>query len=256
MDMSDIEQGNVLLYSGRVQEAADAFRRALLADPQQAQAHCGLGNALLALGDEDGAWSALETACRLSDNIAAAHSARAWLAFRRGEFELAQRSASRALALDPADANGMFVAAQLLLNAGHFDHAEAMFERAAAVHSRYVDARDQLAGQAYDRGDFPLAARHYGAYARHHRTNVKAWTNLGMSLARTRQLAEARLALEHAVRLAPEQLKPTALLTSVLKALGAPDHEQVPVLERLVALAPDSAEARQELDRVRTQAGR
>ncbi len=244
--MSETDRGHALLYAGQAAEAAAVFRRVLQQDPNDARAHSGLGNALLALGDDLGAWSALEQACRLSDQIASAFSARAWLALKRGDMRLARDCAERALRLDIAEANAHFVLFHALWQENRFDEAERSFERAVSMNGRFVDARHQLGDQAFARNDFALAARHYHAFTKQRPGDANVWMNLGLSLARAGNPAAAHDCFEKAAELAPTEPRPLAMLAALLKGQSR-TPELLPVLQRLLELAPDAIDARLDL---------
>ena len=139
MSANELERGNDLLQQGHAQQAAQVFQQILRDSGDDAQAHAGLGNALLQLGQDDQARSSLEKACRLNDRIAYAHSALAWLAPASRDRASARNSANRALALNPDDANSLFVLAQALTTEGRWNEAERAFQRcgpAYALHRR------------------------------------------------------------------------------------------------------------------------
>jgi predicted O-linked N-acetylglucosamine transferase (SPINDLY family) len=240
MAVANTQGAFALLLQGQLGAAADAFDRILRQTPQDALAHAGLGHCYLRLGREDEAWRCLTQACRLSDQIGQAFSDLAWLAVKRGEAAVAEHAMRRALALNPADANARFVAAQLLFQQERFEEAEAEFARAEQIKPNIIEARYNLGNQVFERGDFDAASRHYEAYTRRRPQDVQGWINFGLSLARAGELARARSALQKAVALAPALAKPIVLLALVLKDGGAADAEQIPVLRRAVELAPDA----------------
>ena len=241
--MSETDRGNALLLEGKVSQAEAVFRNLLSATPDDAQALAGLGNVLIQLGKDDEARVCLEKATLLANNIGHAFSGLAWLAFKRGEIRPARALAERTIAINPVDANALFILAQTLFHEAEFDLGERTFARAAELNPAYHDARMQLGNTAFDRSDFAAAARHFGAYVRARPADGKAWTNYGLSLARAGQLAPARKALEKATALLPEDVKPAALLASVLRESGARASERIPALTRLTRLSPGAYDA-------------
>ena len=242
MSIPPTDQGITLLLQGQVDAAAALFQQIVQSSPSDALAHAGLGHCLIRLGREEEAWQSLTTACQLSDRIGQAFSDLAWLALKRGDEPLARSSAERALTLNPADANGHFVLAQLLFEQSRFNEAEQEFVRAANLQSSYIDARYNLGNHLFDRGDFDQASRHYAAYAQMRPQDVKGWINYGLSLTRAGNLPRARAALERAVALAPDQAKPIALLAAVLKQSLVSDAELIPVVRRVLELSPESVD--------------
>ena len=105
----------------------------------------------------------------------------------------------------------------------------------------------QLGNRAYDVRDFAAASRHYGAAAQLRPHDAKAWINLGLSLLHANAPAQARAPLEKAVALAPGEVKPLVLLAAALQRMRANDAEQIPVLERALALSPGAIDLRMQL---------
>jgi len=233
------EQAIALLQQGQIEAAARLFAQVAGQSPQDAVAHAGLGHCQIRLGRANEAWGSLTTACRLSDGIGQAFSDLAWLAIDRGDVGVALPAAQRAIALNANDANAHFVFARALFSLQRFAEAEQAFARAGQISPRFLDGRQNLGNQAFDRGDFAGASRHYGAYAQNRPQDPHGWINYGLSLARSDDLSRARIALERAIALAPTMPKPAALLAAVMRSSNASDVELIPVLRRAVELSPD-----------------
>ena len=247
--MSEVDRGNALLFSGKPAEAEIVFRGVLAGAPDDAQALAGLGTALVQLGREDEAWDTLNRACRLADNLSHALSGLAWLALKRGNVAQAHTFAERTLALNPVDPNGLFVLAQALFRQSRFDEGERVFVRALRVNPGYAVERNRLGNEAFDRSEFDAAARHYAVYVQHRATDAKAWMNLGLSSARAKNYPQARTALEKASELAPHEIKPLAMLASMLRESGADNATLIPVYRKLSHLAPDAIDVLMHLAR-------
>jgi predicted O-linked N-acetylglucosamine transferase (SPINDLY family) len=117
----------------------------------------------------------------------------------------------------------------------------------AANDQREAAHQLQLGNRAYDLRDFATASRHYGAAAQLQPQDVASWINLGLSLLHANDPVQARTALQNAVELAPTQLKPLALLAAALQRSEAMDAEQIPILERVLALSPNAVDMRLQL---------
>ena len=241
MSPPTIEQAIALLQQGQVESAAQLLVQIVQRSPQDAVAHAALGHCQIRLGREQDAWRSLTTACGLSDRIGQAFSDLAWLAIERDDIGVALPSAEKAIALNGGDANAHFARARALFRQQRFGEAEQAFARAGQINARFLDGRQNLGNQAFDRGDFDSASRHYGAYTQSQPQDVHGWINFGLSLARINELARARVALERAVTLAPTMPKPAALLATVLRSSNVDDAELIPVLRRAVELSPDGS---------------
>ena len=83
------ERGEAFLNNKQYNEAAAAFKRAIKADPNFADAHCGLGIAYLEMGALDDAKTAVEEASRLKANRQLVHEL--LTAIKRAETSLHKR---------------------------------------------------------------------------------------------------------------------------------------------------------------------
>jgi tetratricopeptide (TPR) repeat protein len=93
--------GNKLVQEGRIEAAADSFRRALAIDPRHATSHNNLANALTALGREDEALAHYLRAVELDPRYADAHVNLAAALERRGRPDQAREHYREALRLRP-----------------------------------------------------------------------------------------------------------------------------------------------------------
>lgn len=137
--------GNGALAGGRWDEAAQAFRAAVAADPARADAWLNLADAERRAGRPDAALEALERTLALDEAQGQAHSLRALLLDARGESEAALASAHRAVELVPGDALAHNNLGLVLAHAGRADEAAASFERAARIDPGHVPSRLNLA---------------------------------------------------------------------------------------------------------------
>ncbi|KKL20038.1 hypothetical protein LCGC14_2459480, partial [marine sediment metagenome] len=79
--------GNLLSDQGKTDEAAEAYRRAVEADPESAKAHSSLGNAERALGRPEAAEAAYKRAIELKPDSAEAHFNLASLYGKQGRYQ-------------------------------------------------------------------------------------------------------------------------------------------------------------------------
>lgn len=244
---TELEQAWATVQRGDAAAAARLFAGLAQRFPGSADAHAGLGHVQLRLGQEGAAAASLQRSLDLSAGQAQAARDLGLIAMRRNDFAGAERLVRRAVESNPRDANAWFLLAQALFALTRFDEGESAFARAAALHPSFVDARFQLGNLAFDKQAFAAASRHYGAFVAAKASDLNGWINYGLSLASDGDLGGARLAFEKAVALAPNQIKPHALLVTVLRQAGAPAAEVAPVARRVVELAPESADMRVQL---------
>jgi len=247
MPTKQIEQAWAQLARGDASAAAERFAGIVRQFPQSAEAHAGLGHALLRLGRDDQASIVLTRAAELSPRLPQVWRDLGLAALRRSDPGRAESAARQSLALDARDANTWFLLGQTLFALTRFDDAESAFARAAALHPSFVEARFKLGNLAFDKKAFTAASRHYRAFVAVRATDLNGWINFGLSLASGGDLEGARDAFERAVALAPDQVKPLALLASVLRQGGAPSTALAPIVRRVVELSPESVDMRVQL---------
>lgn len=132
----EFESAHELEQSGRLQEAAAAYDRALQAQPQSAEAHFNLGNVL----------------CEL------------------GRFDEARRRFEAAIEMQPQFAPAWFNLADVYDELGYAKESVLCLERAVAIEPHFADAHFNLARCLQERDDVDSAAAHWAAYLRldHH----------------------------------------------------------------------------------------
>ncbi|GAC1337639.1 MAG: hypothetical protein NVSMB23_04390 [Myxococcales bacterium] len=116
--------GDLLLQLGQAQRAKEAFAAALKLDPEDPQAHAGMGRALAALRDLPGARAEIEAGLRQTDTDAALHYLHGSLLRQMGESDAALTALNRAVQLDGKDARFRARLGALLVDRGEFDKAE------------------------------------------------------------------------------------------------------------------------------------
>lgn len=149
-----------------IRKSIDLFRRALDEDPAYAPAYAGLASAYLLAGSYAGfsraeserwARSAAERALELDPGSGEAHAVLGQVAFKRWEWETAEREFRRAIELSPGSATAHHWYALYLADMGRFEEAHAHFDRAERLDPLslvIVTARSAVYAAAgdYDRG--------------------------------------------------------------------------------------------------------
>lgn len=249
MPANEIERAWAALQRGDVQASFNLFAGIAGRFPDRAEAHAGLGHVLLRLGRDSDAVASLMRARDLAANLPQVWRDLGLVAMRRSDFAAAAADVERSLRLNPDDANAWFLLAQAQFARSRFDDAESAFARAAQLHPSFLEARFKLGNIAYDKKAYAAASRHYHAFVSARPADLNGWINYGMSLAHAGEWPAARAAFETAVALAPDQIKPVALLASVLKETQAPAAEIAPVARRVLELSPESVDMRVQLAR-------
>ena len=170
--------GAALLGAGKTDEATREFRRALELDASNFAALYNLGTIATDSGDMDQAVKLLESAVRGSPDSSDAHEKLAVAYARSNRLPDALTQLRAAASLAPKDAQNHFALSQLLDALGHSEEAFTELKQAL-----------QLDPQ-----------------------NADGWNNLGVMLARGGQTAAARSAYEHALQIQPNHAEAKANL--------------------------------------------
>lgn len=247
--------------SGRLDEAAAAFTRALAPDDKYYPAFLHLANVELERGRLEAAAAALEAPRRHAPDDAALLAALGQLALAQGRPQDALRDLGAALERQPKATRLHYPLGMAYRALGRLDEARAHLEQAGRIG---VQPRDPLlesvqalrrgessylieGHQAYRAGDFSAAATAYArAFEAGGATSAAALVNLAAAEVRLGRANDALGHLQQAQRLEPDS--PSVLFNlGTLLAGGSQPAEALVPLRRLLALAPQDDEARLEL---------
>ena len=140
--------------------AMEAAEKAIELDPNSAEAHVRMGQALARADDRDGMWTAYNRALELDPNspLALGVAAR-WLQVI-GEYETAIEYISRAEEIDPLGAIWPGNKGTILMNSGDLDGAEKSIERAYELNGNLKTYSAYMADIALYRHDFEAMYEH------------------------------------------------------------------------------------------------
>lgn len=130
---------------GRRDEAIDAYRRSVEADPEDLESLVALADALAQHGDGAGAEAAARRALAIAPDHAPAHAALAHAALAAGDTRLALASAREAARLVPGRLAYQRLCGQALMRDGDLPGAEAAARHAVAMDPLAADSRNLLA---------------------------------------------------------------------------------------------------------------
>jgi len=163
-------KANRLLQEGKAQEAADAYRKAVQLDPNNAQWQYNLSLALARLGDREGQKTALERALEIDPNVAATHNDLGLICLSEHNLESAEKEFRAALELDPKFAEAQNNLGVVYSEQGKDSEALALFRQATENDPRYA----------------------------------RAFVNLGLLMARQGDLGGAREQIQQALKISPD----------------------------------------------------
>ena len=162
-------EGNRFLEEGKAQEAADAYRKAVQLDPNNAQWQYNLSLALAKLGDREGQKTALERALDIDPNVAATHNDLGLLCLSEQNLESAEKEFRAALEINPKFAEAQNNLGVVYSKQGKDSEALALFRQATENDPHYA----------------------------------RAFVNLGLVMARQGDLGGAKEQIQQALRISP-----------------------------------------------------
>ena len=184
-DIADalIAEGNRAESSGKLREACEQYRKAVLAAPGYAKAHLNLGIGLEAAGDIDAAI----------------------------------RSYEAALALDPGDPYANYDLGKLLCARGDLERAEPLIRAALDRRPEFPEAQVVLSNLHESRGDLAAALSTLESALKQRPDWAEVLFNYSGVLWKLRRLSEAETALRRAIAIDPGLVPAYGLLGNVLR---------------------------------------
>jgi len=242
----DLEQVRGLLRHNDVEGAERLCRNLISRHPGRTQAHEQLGRILLRAERFGDALTELKTAVQIDPAFAPAWKSMAIVGLTGGDSTVAEMAARRLCALRANDPWSWFMLGHALSTMSRFEEAETVFERARRSPGA-VEARISLVQDAIARKNLQGAIKH-GERATHWAPgDANAWAALGHAFTCAGQHQNAVEALRKACQIAPCDAESLKRLATALGMLRRADDELVDIRQRLLALEPDSIEAREKL---------
>jgi len=144
--------GAVLEATGKKSEAVDANQTAVALSPQDAEAHCNLGNTLQKLARLDEAEASYTQAVALKPDYAEAHSNLGVTLKELGRLDEAKASYTQAIALKPDFVEAHYNLGITHKELGRLDDAEASYTKAIALKPDYTEAHANLGVTLHELG--------------------------------------------------------------------------------------------------------
>ncbi|HWD41707.1 MAG TPA: sulfotransferase [Fimbriimonas sp.] len=152
--------GLCLLDALRLEEAAEAFRKAALARPEMAQIHHNLGTALYMLGQDEEAAKAFDLALARNPRSVESFLGLGQTMISLTEPQVAEDAARRALSLAPQNVEAHLLLANALAENGRTVQAEDQMRKALALNPNDAKAHALLSMRLQSVGRFDEANEH------------------------------------------------------------------------------------------------
>jgi len=192
-----LDQGNVHLQAGQLDEAIASYRRALVRQPEFAAAYCNLGMALGAQGKAEEALACFRRALLISPDDVSTHVNFGNALKDHGQLAQAIEHYRRAVALEPSFAGAWYNLGKAVQDQGQFDEAMRHYRRALALEPDFIDAYLDLARALLEQGQIIEAVAIYRKVLHHLPDNARAFSNLLLTLQNLSSCTPAELFQEH-----------------------------------------------------------
>ena len=212
--------GLALQRQGRVAEALAHAERAVALDPGYAEGHAALATDLGLLGRLPEAIDQYGQALRLDPDSAKDHYNLGLLLLNAGRSGEAAQQFGGALRLDPAHAEAAYNLGMILAGSGRMADAAPLFARAVQAKPAYAEAQLALGNIAMVQGHPDEAITHYRHAAEANPALPDAFYNLGNGLVQVGRFAEAAANYERALELRPDFAQARQNLQLVRSRLG------------------------------------
>lgn len=196
--------GAVQTRQGRKDSAVAAKIKAVHLDPNDAESHSNLGNALKEVGRlEEAATSCLE-AIRINASLAEAHSNLGSVLKELGRLKDAESSCREAIRLKPSLAEARYNLGITVYELGRLEESEAAYREAIQIRPDYPEAHSNLAVVLRVRGRLEEAEACCREAIRIKSDFAEAHCNLGLVLRDIGYLQESEASYREALRIKPD----------------------------------------------------
>lgn len=210
----------ILLVSGRDDEAVTVCEQALRVDPRHARLWCALGAARRRLLELDAARDAYEKAVALDQGYAQAWNNLGEWHLIKGDASAALDKFEQALKFEPSLLQAMNNRAAALYELGHFGDAEDMARKAIAAYPDQAALRANLGNMLLHTGKARQAAKEYQKALECDQNCAEAQIGLSTLLGETHRLAETLAYLKNKISIKGESAQRLAMLALAQQAAG------------------------------------
>jgi protein O-GlcNAc transferase len=234
-------QGNAYLNNGRLEDAAECYRRAIERNPRYAEAYSNLGYVFEAQGNLDEAVALYRKAIGFNPNLLAAHQNLGFALLNLGQNDAAEEILHRVIALAPEHAAALQSLGAIAAQRGDFLQAETLLRHALKLQPDYVEAHNNLGAILHLMGRQGEAKASYRRALEIKPDYAEAHNNLGITLLALGQIGEAEVSFRKALQIKPDYAEAHSGLGIAMKELGQLDAA-VASCRRALEIRTDYAE--------------
>ncbi|MBC8267411.1 MAG: tetratricopeptide repeat protein [Rhodospirillaceae bacterium] len=246
--------GEQLAHQGRVEEAIEAFQKALQVDPKYADGHFNLGVLFRGQGKLDDAIESYKRAITVKPKHFDALYNLGNALKEKGMLEESVTAFRQAVSIKPDFAEAHNNLGNALRELKRLEEAGVSYQNALAVKPDYIDAQNNLGITCSEMGKLDEAVAIYQKVLAIKPNFAEVQNNLGNALRDLRQLDEAVTCFNRALDIKPGYVDALNNLGNVLRDLGQLD-QAVASYKKSIAINPDLAEAHNNLGNVQQDLG-
>lgn len=232
------DQGNAFFGSGKLDEAASCYRKAIAISPAYVDAHNNLGLVLQAQGYVEEAEQCLRHALELNPSHANAAYNLALLLDGRGDLAGAKKILRSGLQGNPDYENFHLLLAEILLVENDLAGAADSFRQALRLVSNHPRALSALAMISFRLGKYELAISQYENLLVLQPQDAEAHNNLGVAFQYRFEYEKSLASCRRAIAIAPDYADAHFNAGNALTSLGKVE-EALLAYDRAVQLSPE-----------------
>jgi len=232
--------GMVYLQQNLYENAEHYLKEAISADPKLAQAYYLLGTALQKQGKLTAAAENFNKAQELKPDAEIVYADLCYTLFQLGQIEAAKQTALQGIAVNPNFADFHFFLGNLFSHEKAFDRAIACYQNALTIQPGHVMAYLNLKHLLEERGNLDMAITCYRNVLKLNPSFANAHLDLGEALQKQGALDNAIDCYRRAIALKPDLLEAHNNLGGIFANQGKP-NEAITCYQQALATSPDSA---------------
>ena len=227
---------------GNLEEAVEAYNKAISLKPDYADAYYNLGNALKEQGKLEDAIKAYKKAITLNPKYAEAYNNMGNALHDQNKITEAVEAYSKATSLKPNYAEAYYNLGTALREKGKLNEAIETYNEAISINPEYAEAYFNLGNALKEQGKLELAVEAYNKAILRKSDSADAYLNLGNALQKLGKLEEATETYTRTLALEPNYAEAHYNMGTALQEQGKLD-EAIDAFNKAISIKPDYAEA-------------
>jgi len=227
---------------GFMDDAFKELRQAIAMKPDDAEAHCNIGNVLHAKGQLDDAIKAYRQAIAIQPDFAGAHNNMGVVLADKGQLDDAIKAYRQAIAIKPDCAETHHNMGNALKDKGHLDDAIKEFRQAIAIKPDYADAHCNTGIAFAVKGQLDDAIKAYREALAVKPNLAEAHFHMGNAFAAKGHLDDAIKEFRQAIAIKSDYATAHHNMGGALAAKGRLD-DAIKEFRQAITIKPDIAEA-------------